>query len=137
MVFKSIVSLIGIVILSSCSSTSDILSPSPSPSPEVTIDGETYNWKSWDCYDWMGEVYILRIGYVPEISDSKGILFLKGSFDSGINTTHSLRGVHHRWEWDDYIIVIESDGTGHFYDFTGAKKNEERMSKETYKCYLE
>ena len=113
-----------------CSSTSFLASPSP----QVTIGGESYDWKKWDCYDWRGVKYILRVGYVPEISDSKGILFLKGSHESGIDTTHSLRGVQHRWEWDDYIIVIESDGIGHFYDFTGAKSGEERASKEVYKC---
>ena len=113
-----------------CSSTSFLASPPP----QVTIGGESYNWKKWNCYDFVYGGYILSIGYVPEISDSRGVLFLKGSSNSGIDTTHSLRGVQHRWEWDDYIIVIESDGIGHFYDFTGAKSGEERASKEVYKC---
>ena len=111
-----------------CSSTSNLASPSPSPSPQVTVDGETYNWKRWDCYDFFDDHYILGIGYVPEISDSKGILFLKGSSESGIYTTHSLRGVQHHWEWDDFKIVIESGGIGHFYD--------DGFPSETYKCYI-
>ena len=107
-----------------CSSTSYLASPSP----QVTIGGESYDWKKWDCYDRFGDgKYLLRIGYVPEISDSKGILFLKGSSDSGINTTHSLRGVQHFWKWDSYTIVIESDGTGYFYD--------DGNPTESYKCY--
>ena len=115
-----------------CSSTSYLASPSP----QVTIDGETYNWKRWDCYDFVYDHYILGIGYVPEISDSKGILFLKGSSESGIYTTHSLEGVQHHWEWDDFKIVIESGGIGHFYDFSGAKSGETRIASETYKCYI-
>ena len=117
-----------------CSSTSDLASPSPSP--QVTVDGETYNWKRWNCYDFFDDHYILGIGYVPEISDSKGILFLKDS-ESGIDTIHSLQGVQHHWEWDDFKIVIQSDGDGYFYDFTGAISGEKRAWKEDYKCYIQ
>tara|TARA_A100001037_G_C14951323_1_gene545142 strand:- start:666 stop:854 length:189 start_codon:yes stop_codon:yes gene_type:complete len=31
-------------------------------------------------------------------------------------------------------IVIDSDGTGRFYNFTGAKEGEERTSREVYEC---
>ena len=126
---KLLILLLLSLALIGCSSTSYLASPSP----EVTIGGKTYNWKRWNCYDFVYDNYILGIGYVPEISDSKGILFLKDS--KGIDTTHSLRGVQHHWEWDDFKIVIESDGTGLFYDFTGAKWGEERTAKEVYKCY--
>ena len=113
---KNIVSLIAIVILSSCSSTV--------PS-SVEVGSESYDWKKWDCYDFIDSGYILSVGYIPEIGDSKGILFVK-DVDSHIDTFHSLRGVQHSWEWDSYTIVIESNGTGRFYN------NE--TPEERYEC---
>ena len=114
---KSILSLTAIVILTSCSSTAPLI---------VEVGSESYDWKKWDCYDWRvnGE-YILSIGYIPEIGDSKGILFVKGA-DSHIDTFHSLRGVQHFWEWDSYTIVIESNGTGRFYN--------DETPEERYEC---
>ena len=98
-----------------------------STAPEqVKFDSESYDWKKWDCYDWRvnGE-YILSVGYIPEIGDSKGILFVKGA-DSHIDTFHSLRGVQHFWEWDSYTIVIESNGIGRFYN--------NGIPEERYEC---
>ena len=82
---------------------------------EVVVGSESYDWKKWDCYDFIDGGYILSVGYIPEIGDSKGILFVK-DVDSHIDTFHSLRGVQHFWEWDSYTIVIESNGTGRFYN---------------------
>ena len=113
---KNIVSLIAIVILSSCSSTV--------PS-SVEVGSESYDWKKWDCYDFIDARYILSVGYIPEIGDSKGVLFVKGA-DSHTDTFHSLRDVQHSWEWDSYTIVIESNGTGRFYN------NE--TPEERYEC---
>ena len=113
---KNIVSLIAIVILSSCSSTV--------PST-VEVGSESYDWKKWVCYDFIDGGYTLSVGYIPEIGDSKGILFVK-DVDSHIDTFHSLRGVQHFWEWDSYTIVIESNGIGGFYN--------NGISEERYEC---
>ena len=112
-----------------CSSTSFLASPPP----QVEIGGESYNWKKWNCYDFVYGRYILSIGYIPEISDSRGILFLKDS-ESGVDTIHSLQGVQHYWNWEDFQIVIKSDGTGFFYDFSGAAPGETRIASEMYNC---
>ena len=45
-----------------------------------------------------------------------------------------MKGVQHYWNWEDFQIVIDSDGTGRYYDFTGASEGEERTSKEVYEC---
>jgi len=119
---KSILSLTAIVILTSCSSTAYISSPSPE---KVDVGSESYDWKKWDCYDFIDGGYILSAGYIPEIGDSKGILFVK-DVDSHIDTFHSLRGVQHFWEWDSYTIVIESNGTGGFYN--------NGIPEERYEC---
>ena len=107
-----------------------------STAPEkVDVGSESYDWKKWNCYDRFDGYYLLSVGYIPELSDSRGILFLKDS-ESGIDTIHSLQGVQHHWEWDDFKIVIQSDGDGYFYDFTGAKSGEVRTPIESYKCYI-
>ena len=113
---KSILSLTAIVILTSCSSTAPLI---------VEVGSESYDWKKWDCYDFIDGGYILSVGYIPEIGDSKGILFVK-DVDSHIDTFHSLRGVQHFWEWDSYTIVIESNGIGRFYN--------NGIPEERYEC---
>ena len=113
---KSILSLTAIVILTSCSSTAPLI---------VEVGSESYDWKKWVCYDFIDGGYILSVGYIPEIGDSKGILFVK-DVDSHIDTFHSLRGVQHFWEWDSYTIVIESNGTGGFYN--------NGIPEERYEC---
>ena len=107
-----------------CSSTAPL---------QVEVGSESYEWKKWDCFDIFGEKYLLSVGYIPEISDSRGVLFLKDAKEP-IDTVHALIGVQHHWEWDEFKIVIQSDGRGAFYDFTGADVGEERMPRESYKC---
>ena len=121
---KSIFSLTAIVILTSCSSTARL---------SVEVGSESYDWKKWDCYNYVYGEYLLSVGYIPEISDSRGILFLKDS-ESGIDTIHSLQGVQHYWNWEDFQIVIKSDGTGFFYDFSGAEPGETKIASEMYNC---
>ena len=106
-----------------------------STAPEkVDVGSESYDWKKWNCYDRFDGYYLLSVGYIPELSDSRGILFLKNS-ESGIDTIHSLQGVQHYWIWEDFQIVIKSDGTGLFYDFSGAEPDEIRIASEVYECY--
>ena len=133
---RIILSLTAIVILTSCSSTAYISSPSPE---KVNANNQSYDWKKWDCYEFFDGGYLLSVGYIPELPKIDGFapgkLFLKGS-ESAIDTVYSLQGVQHYWNWEDFQIVIDSDGTGRFWDFTGAKSGEERTSKEVYECYM-
>ena len=151
MTLKSIGGLVIIALLSGCSNTLDkvdemigMITPDLRGSPPtIVIDGNTYKWKKWSCQEY-GNPYssLLRIGYIPGISEGKpfkGMLFLNDS-EIGIDTTYSLQGVHHYWSWDDYQMVIESDGSGRFYDFHGASSGEKRKPAEVYDCtfvYLE
>jgi hypothetical protein len=125
---KYILSLTAIVILTSCSSTVP---------EQVKFDSESYDWKKWDCHEYgYGGKYLLTIGYIPELKIdgyAVGKLFLKDA-TAPIDTIHSLQGVQHYWIWEDFQIVIDSDGTGRFYDFTGASEGEERKSREVYEC---
>ena len=132
---KSVMSLTLVAILTSCSE---------SVPEKVTsnVTSESYDWKKWDCYEFgYGGKYLLTIGYIPELKNDnfyEGKLFMKDA-TSPIDTLYSLRGVQHYFNWlptdnESYQIVIDSDGTGRFYDFSGADDGEERLSKETYEC---
>jgi hypothetical protein len=107
-----------------CSSTAPL---------QVEVGSKSYDWKKWDCFDIFDDNYLLSVGYIPDISDSRGVLFLKDA-ESPIDTTHTLEGVQHRWDWDDYSIIIHASGTGMFYDFSGAKSGETRTASEVYEC---
>jgi len=108
---------------------------------QVKFDNESYQWKKWDCFatGYAGD-FILTIGYIPELKKdgmAVGKLFLKDS-DSPIDTVYQMKGVQHNWEWeangDTFKIVIESDGTGRYWDFSGTEDGEMVMSKESYSC---
>ena len=132
---KTIITLSLVAILTSCSE---------SVPEKVTSSytSESYDWKKWDCYEFgYGGKYLLTIGYIPELKNDsfyEGKLFMKDTA-SPIDTLYTLRGVQHYFNWlpsdnESYQIVIDSDGTGRFYDFSGAEAGEERLSKETYEC---
>ena len=57
------------------------------------VSSGSYDWKKWDCYDFIDSGYILSIGYIPEIGDSKGILFVKESLRSAALHHSSLRSL--------------------------------------------
>ena len=108
---------------------------------QVKFDNESYQWKKWDCFatGYAGD-FILTIGYIPELKKdgmAAGKLFLKDS-DSPIDTVYQMKGVQHNWEWeangDTFKIVIESDGTGRYWDFSDTEDGEMVMSKESYSC---
>ncbi len=108
---------------------------------QVKFDNESYQWKKWDCFAWgyAGD-FILTIGYIPELKKdgmAVGKLFLKDS-DSPIDTVYQMKGVQHNWEWeangDTFKIVIDSDGTGRYWDFSDTEDGEMVMSKESYSC---
>jgi hypothetical protein len=104
---------------------------------KVDVNNQSYDWKKWDCfaYGYAGD-FILTIGYIPELKKdgyAVGKLFLKDA-ESPIDTVYQMKGVQHNWEWDKYRIVIDSDGTGRYWDFSNADVGEEVMSKEVYEC---
>ena len=104
---------------------------------QVKFDDESYEWKKWDCfaYGYAGD-FLFTIGYIPELKRdgyAVGKLFLKDA-DSSIDTIYQMKGVQHYWNWEDFQIVIKSDGTGFFYDLSGAEPGETRIVSEMYNC---
>jgi len=105
---------------------------SSSPSrPQILINGVAKDWIAWQCNDFVTSwEKILTAGYMPN-DVSNGTIFLG---DTVINATHTLEGIHHNWYWNNnrYQIVIESDGTGYYYDFTGTKYGQTVKPSEMY-----
>ena len=62
--------------------------------------------------------------------------------DTVVPIYYTLMGVKHSFMWGNlgkgfdtsFQIKIDSDGTGRFWDFTGAEKNEKVNSSQTYDC---
>ena len=129
---KTIITLSLVAVLASCSE---------SVPEKVDVASQSFDWKKWDCYEYgYGGKYLLTIGYIPELKKdgyAVGKLFLKDS-DSPIDTVYQMKGVQHNWEWeangDTFKIVIESDGTGRYWDFSDTEDGEMVMSKESYSC---
>tara|TARA_B110000503_G_C7051315_1_gene372450 strand:+ start:115 stop:993 length:879 start_codon:yes stop_codon:yes gene_type:complete len=145
--------------LSGCITTEDMNSASenisntfPSKKVEPTIievqkDINKIKFTLWECFEYKPiykfQKHILTIGYFTEYEEIEnnvkiGMLFLENT-SSKIPTIYSLKGVQHEWSWGNedktlFQIIIDSKGTGRYWDFTGAKPNEERKSKETYEC---
>ena len=110
---------------------------STSAPEQIKFDGESYQWKKWDCfaYGYAGE-FLFSIGYIPELKQddiSVGKLFLKDA-DSPIDTVYVMTGVQHNWSWDKYQIRIDSNGTGRYWDFSLAEDDEMVDSSELYEC---
>ena len=145
--------------LSSCVTTEDIKSVTKNISnnnkkeqikEEVKDDG--IEFVEWKCYKWnlsdKYEQHLLDIGYfvdidelVPDMDVNLGMLHLLDT-DTVVPIYYTLMGVKHSFMWGNrgkgfdtsFQIKIDSDGTGRFWDFTGAEKNEKVNSSQTYDC---
>ena len=118
--------LLSTLFLTSCGSTQ-------SYKPQILINGEAKEWIKWDCSDFVDSwKHILTVGYMPN-DTSNGTIFIG---DDVINATHSLEGLQHRWDWGNnkYALIIQSDGTGLSYNFSGASFGESVKASEVYKC---
>ena len=51
--------------------------------------------------------------------------------DLEIVAAFSVQGLDMRWDWDDYSIVLSPNNLARYYDFTGAKRNEDTGYRET------
>ena len=111
-------------------------------------EGETKNgFTSWNCYDFgtynfKREAVLLEVGYyINTYSDDNykmGFLLYDGT-NTGISIMYSRQGLNHRWDWPagesfedgSYSFIMETDGTGLYYDFTIEK---EGKPKQIFTC---
>ena len=84
---------------------------------------------AWRCGPYLGnnmQELLLTKGTVDGIE--VGGVFLD---DLEIVAVFSVQGLDMRWDWDDYSIVLSPNNLARYYDFTGAKRNEDTGYRET------
>ncbi len=68
---------------------------------------------------------------------SIGFVLYDGT-DIGDLTLYNREGLSHRWDWEgergNYSVVIKSDGTGLYYDFSTAENGVKQKSDDIFKC---
>ena len=140
-----------IMIISSCSTSKSIFESKPrtiqledigSVSESITANG----FFSWNCYEF-GEYnlnqkpVLLELGYYTFKSDineeKSGFLLYDGS-NQGVMALYSRDGINHKWNWFDdsegrYVFIIESDGNGLYYNFTG---KQEAKPEQIFTCKI-
>lgn len=132
-----------LILFSSCTTTS--LSNNPSTprtlalgeiiiSEDETDDGFT-SWCCVDPYAYRRKT-LVEVGTFTKNGTIYGFILYDGG-DEGELTHFSREGLEYRWDWDDYTLVIQPDGTALYYDFTNVPYGEStkpRLIFDAYKC---
>ena len=96
----------------------------------------------WSCNTFFGSTPILKVGYFPYTKKSDGYSLGAVTLETNNDlkpVVHRITGIEDKFSWggeelSDYMLVIKSNNTGYYYDFTGAKSGDLRESKEMFKC---
>ena len=74
---------------------------------------------------------------INKLSSMLGFVLYDGT-NTGDLTTYKRDGLTHRWDWgsdgSSYSIVIKTDGTGLYYDFSTAKDGMKSKADDIFKC---
>ncbi|MCO6360830.1 hypothetical protein [Roseivirga pacifica] len=142
-----ITTLLGtVLLLVSCASTKPA-SLTPTGPRTIVLNGENWSeeiagtFSSWYCYDLINTETLgkgpirFEVGLFGNSSFSDvGFLLYDGGY-SGVLTTYRREGLEHRWDWgpngNEYAFIIQTDGTGLYYDFSIEAKSK---PKALYKC---
>lgn len=118
--------------------------------------GEPWVFISWKCRDFSyGGKTLVEVGraifpneYQESTNEQKqkpnkfsnmlGFVLYDGT-NIGSLTTYKRDGLTHRWDWggdrnSSYSIVIKTDGTGLYYDFSTAKDGIKNKADGIFKC---
>ena len=98
----------------------------------------------WECGTFFLLKPVLNVGYFPNYKSgdiSVGALTLESN-EEMFPAFHEVNGINNSFMWggkklNNYKIVIKPDNTAYYYDFSNAKKEEIRESKQTLKCKKE
>lgn len=148
--FVLLISVVSCTTSSSIKSSSSIKNP-PSASASgprtIILDGDSISekdfgeFKSWYCKDFIhdGDV-LVEVGYFSDPAfEGFGFILYDGGY-TGVSTAYRRMGLEHRWNWgtsneNTYSFVIETDGTGAYFDFTNVPDGESTKPSAIYKCY--
>lgn len=124
--------------------------PAPSKSPKhfrtIVLNGKKFNeeehgsFEIWECRDFLGrnKEVLLEVGRFinPDLSQY-GFILYDGS-SSGDLTSYQRKGIDKRWEWETtggrFLFVLEPDGTGQYYDFTGIADGVRKKADDIFRC---
>lgn len=124
-------------------------------------ESEPWQFLSWKCRDYIDGgktlVEVGRVTFPSEIKNTKEyqeltdeekqeyeIFFSDNGFvlydgtEIGDYTNYKRDGLKHRWDWGEegssYSIVIGTDGTGLYYDFSTAENGVKNKADDIFKC---
>jgi hypothetical protein len=140
---------ISFLALISCA-TLPFLAPPPSANESgprtIILNGKSYSEEdtggfiSWYCNDFInGGRVLVEVGFFGDPNlEGIGFILYDGGY-TGELTNYGRTGLEHRWDWgphgSDYAFVIQTDGTGLYYDFSAVPKGQTTKASEVYKCY--
>jgi hypothetical protein len=118
--------------------------PSQKPLRVITVGGESFNeneFTSWRCYkNALTTKVLAEVGHLAaKDQEINGFILFDGG-NVGDLVSYRRAGLNHRWSWEKvngdykYSFVIDPEGNGAYYDFTGAKRETFQDAKQTYKC---
>lgn len=148
-IVRSIVVYIFTIFIIACTSFPAISTPpsATTSGPRVLIlnekeisEADVGGFISWYCKDFVYEGPVLvEVGFFgnPKLK-GVGFILYDGGY-SGEFTHYQRVGLEHRWDWgpkdNDFAFVIQSDGTGLYYDFTNVQRGQSTKASEVYKCF--
>lgn len=99
--------------------------------------------KKWECRDFVGnDGRVLITLWHPVAIQPEGSGYIRlEDVGASFPTAFRLDGLSLRWNWDlgedgawEHSFVIEPDGIGKTYDFSGAEVGEKVSAKDVYRC---
>lgn len=138
----STLAVLGILGLTACQT----ISQSARGPRTILVGGDLYSeaklgrFVTWRCKDFIyGGRTVVEVGIMPSVGQpSIGFVLLDGG-DTGEETIYRRLGLEHRWDWGgksggDFAVVIKTDGTGLYYDFSNAPEGEQIKARDVFKC---
>ena len=91
--------------------------------------------ESWRCFDRFDfdktELLLTLARYQGEWSEY-GVVTLSGV--EPITTLFGIKGFKRRWDWDQYAVIVEPNGDGHYYDFSTTPDGETIPASMSFQC---
>ena len=142
----TIFAAIATLALTACAMIAPLPSATPSGPRTIVLDGEAVTeedaggFVSWVCEDFVyGGRILVEVGFFGDPSfEGLGFILYDGGY-SGELTYYRRTGLEHRWDWgpneNDYAFVIQTDGTGLYYDLSTVPTGKSAKANNVYQCH--